>query len=417
VIEWEFPDKLAFLFEPHRYKVAYGGRDGAKSWSFARALLLQGAEQPLPTGCFREVQKSIKDSVHQLLSNQIEELGLTSFYDILRDEVRGENGTFFRFAGLSAQTRDSIKSFEGLKRAWVEEAQSVSKRSWDILIPTIRAPESEIWASFNPDLDTDDTYHRFVVNTPPGAKVVQINFSDNPWRSGVLDAERKHMLETAPDDYAHIYLGQCRAAVEGAIYYKEVSALRGSGRICNAPYDPLLKVHTIWDLGYDDFMSILLVQRQGSEIRIVKYIEDRHRTLADYDADLRQLNWNWGTFYLPHDGRARDYKSGRSAQEILTGLGRNVEIVEDIGIEEGIRAARLIFPRCYFDKTEAGQLVNRLGRYRRKVNEVTGSGGNPVHDEHSHGADGFRYLAVVADQLTNSTHTVTDPYRAFRRHG
>jgi phage terminase large subunit len=415
VIEWEFPEKLAFLFEPHRYKVAYGGRDGAKSWSFARALLLQGAEQPLPTGCFREVQKSIKDSVHQLLSNQIEELGLTGFYDILRDEIRGENGTFFRFAGLSAQTRDSIKSFEGLKRAWVEEAQSVSKRSWDILIPTIRAPESELWASFNPDLDTDDTYHRFVVNTPPGAKVVQINFSDNPWRSGVLDAERKHMLETAPDDYAHIYLGQCRAAVEGAIYYKEVSALRSSGRIGNAPYDPLLKVHTIWDLGYDDFMSILLVQRQGSEIRIIKYIEDRHRTLADYDADLRQMNYNWGTFYLPHDGRARDYKSGRSAQEILTGLGRNVEIVEDIGIEEGIRAARLIFPRCYFDKTEAGQLVNRLGRYRRKVNEMTGTGGNPVHDEHSHGADGFRYLAVVADQLSNDTHAVVDPYKAFRR--
>jgi phage terminase large subunit len=283
------------------------------------------------------------------------------------------------------------------------------------LIPTIRAPDSEIWASFNPDLDTDDTYHRFVVNTPPGAKVVQINFSDNPWRSSVLDAEREHMLATAPDDYAHIYLGQCRAAVEGAIYYKEVSALRSSGRICNAPYDPLLKVHAVWDLGYDDFMSILLVQRNGSEIRVIKYIEDRHRTLADYDADLRQLNYNWGTFYLPHDGRARDYKSGRSAQEILTSLGRNVEIVEDIGIEQGIQAARLIFPRCYFDKTEAGQLVNRLGRYRRKVNEVTGSGGNPVHDEHSHGADGFRYLAIVADQLTNSTVTVADPYAGFRR--
>lgn len=415
MIEWQFPDKLAFLFEPHRYKVAYGGRDGAKSWSFARALLLQGAEQPLPTGCFREVQKSIKDSVHQLLSNQIEELGLTHFYEILRDEIRGENGTFFRFAGLSALTRDSIKSFEGLKRGWVEEAQSVSKRSWDILIPTIRAPDSEIWASFNPDLDTDDTYHRFVVNTPPGACVVKINFSDNPWRSKALDAEREHMRKTAPDDYAHIYEGECRAAVEGAIYYKEVSALRSSGRICNASYDPLLKVHTIWDLGYDDFMSILLVQRQGSEIRIIRYIEDRHRTLADYDADLRQMNYNWGTFYLPHDGRAKDYRSGRSAQEILTSLGRDVEIVEDIGIEEGIRAARLIFPRCYFDKTEAGQLVNRLGRYRRKVNEVTGSGGNPVHDEHSHGADGFRYLAVVADQLSNSTTKVTDPYKAFRR--
>lgn len=418
MIEWTFPDKLGFLFEQSRYKVAYGGRDGAKSWGFARALLLQGAEQPLPTGCFREVQKSIKDSVHQLLSNQVEELGLTNFYEILRDEIRGENGTFFRFAGLSAQTRDSIKSFEGLKRAWVEEAQSVSKRSWEILIPTIRAPDSEIWASFNPDLDTDDTYQRFVVNTPPNAKVVHINFTDNPWKSKALDTEREHLKAVDPEAYAHVYLGECRAAVDGAIYYKEVSALRSSGRICNAPYDPLLKVHTIWDLGYDDFMSILLVQRLGSEIRIIGYIEDRQRTLADYDADLRQLNYNWGTFYLPHDGKAKDYRSGRSAQEIMTGLGRKVEIVENIGLEEGIRAARLIFPRCIFDKTNAGQLVNRLGRYRRKVNEETGSGGTPVHDEHSHGADGFRYLAVVADQLqNNATPIIGDPYKSFRRTG
>jgi phage terminase large subunit len=418
VIEWEFPEKLGFLFDSHRYKVAYGGRDGAKSWSFARALLLQGAEQPLPIGCFREVQKSIKDSVHQLLSNQVEELGLTGFYDILRDEIRGENGTFFRFAGLSAQTRDSIKSFEGLKRAWVEEAHSVSKRSWEILIPTIRAPDSEIWASFNPDLDTDDTYTRFVVNPPPSAKVVHINFSDNPWRSKALDAERAHLKATDPDAYAHVYEGICRAAVEGAIYYKEVSALRQSGRIANVPYDPLLKVHAVWDLGYDDFMSILLVQRASSEIRVIGYVEDRHRTLADYDADLRAFNYNWGTFYLPHDGRARDYRSGRSAQEILNALGRKVEIVEDIGVEEGIRAARHIFPRCYFDKTHAAQLVNRLGRYRRKVNEQTGAGGAPVHDEHSHGADGFRYLAVVADQLNNNTTPVhADPYKAFRRAG
>jgi phage terminase large subunit len=269
--------------------------------------------------------------------------------------------------------------------------------------------------SFNPDLDTDYIYQRFVVNPPDFGKVVHINYTDNPWKSEALEAERKEMELNAPDDFAHIYLGTCRAAVEGAIYYKEVSALRASGRICNVPYDPLLKVHAVWDLGYDDFMSILLVQRHSSEVRVIKYIEDRHRTLADYDADLRALNFNWGTFYLPHDGRARDYRSGRSAQEILTALGRSVEIVEDIGVEQGIQAARLIFPRCYFDKTDAGQLVNRLGRYRRKVNEVTGSGGNPVHDEHSHGADGFRYLAVVADQLTNSTNAVTDPYRAFRR--
>lgn len=235
VVNDQFPAKLGLLFEDWRYKVLYGGRDSAKSWSVARALLLEGAEKPLPMGCFREVQKSIKDSVHQLLTNQVEELGLTHEYEILRDEIRGKNGTFFRFAGLSAQTRDSIKSFEGLMRAWVEEAQSVSKRSWDILIPTIRAPGSQIIVTFNPDMDTDDTYQRFVVKQPPGCKSVHINYTDNPWRSRVLDAEREAMKRDAPDDFDHIYLGHCRPAVEGAIYFKEVSKLRSEGRLHAVP--------------------------------------------------------------------------------------------------------------------------------------------------------------------------------------
>lgn len=405
MIEWEFPEKLGFLFEPHRYKIAYGGRDSAKSWSFARALLLQGAEEPLPTGCFREVQKSIKDSVHQLLANQIEELGLTNFYDILRDEIRGENGSYFRFAGLSAQTRDSIKSFEGLKRAWVEEAQSVSKRSWDILIPTIRAPDSEIWGTFNPDMDTDDTYQRFVVNTPPGAKVVFINYTDNPWKSKALDAEREHMRLTAPEDFKHIYLGQCRPAVEGAIYFNEVSTLRSSGRLANVPYDPMLKVHVIVDLGFNDYMALILVQRLGSEIRVIRYIEDRMRDIPSYSQELKDLKLNFGRIYLPHDGKAKTLISannphGSSAEKQFQKLGWKVEIVDNIDIEQGIRKAREVFPRVIVDKTNASELVNRLGRYRRRVN-AEGQASTPMHDDQSHGSDGFRYLAIVADQLSN----------------
>lgn len=416
MIDWSFPEKMACLFKPSRYKVLYGGRDGGKSWGFARALLLLGGEKPLRVGCFREVQRSIKESVHKLLSDQIEAMGLGAFYRVLQTEIRGINGTEFVFAGLSTQTRESIKSFEGLNIGWVEEAQSVSKRSWDILIPTIRAPNSEIWVSFNPDLDTDDTYRRFVVDPPSDAAVVKINYSDNPWRSRALDQERKDLLLKSPEDFAHIYEGQCRAAVDGAIFYREVSDLRSSGRICNVPYDPLLKVHAIFDLGYSDYMSIILAQRQASEVRLIRYIEDHHRTLADYSQELRELNLNWGTVYLPHDGKARDYRSGKSAQEIMGGLGWSVEIIEDIGIEQGIQAARLLFPRCYFDKEHATALVNRLARYKRRVNAESGVGGSPVHDEHSHGADAFRYLGVVADQLQNAKTVPLDPYKAFRRH-
>lgn len=414
-IKWQFPEKLGFLFDPYRFKVAYGGRDGAKSWSFARALLLLGAERPIRIGCFREVQKSIRDSVHKLLCDQIEQLGLGGFYESFKTEIRGNNGTEIGFAGLSALTRDSIKSYEGLDIAWVEEAANVSKRSWDILEPTIRKPHSEIWVSFNPDMDTDETYKRFIINEQPDSKVVEVLFSDNPWRSTVLDAARDKMREESPDDYAHIYLGKCRPAVEGAIYFSEVSALRQSGRLANVPYDPMLKVHVVCDLGFNDFMSLILVQRLGSEIRVIRYIEDRMRYIPSYHQELRDLGLNYGTMYLPHDGRAK-HITGSSAEEQFLALGWDVEIIGDIGIEQGIRKAREVFPRVIVDKENAGELVNRLGRYRRRVNNE-GQASTPIHDDESHGADGFRYLSIVADQMSNDDYRdLGDPYAAFRRH-
>lgn len=416
-VSYDFPEKMGFLFKPARFKCAYGGRDGGKSWSIARALLLEGAERPLQIGCFREVQKSIRDSVHKLLSTQIEALGLGHFYDILATEIRGKNGTTFYFAGLSAQTRDSIKSFEGLNRAWVEEAQSVSKRSWDILEPTIRAPDSEIWCSFNPELDTDETYKRFVLNPSPEVVSVNINWDQNPWRSKVLDAARERMQKESPDDYAHIYGGLCRPAVDGAIYYNEVSKLRQSGRLCNVPYDPMLKVHVVCDLGFNDYMSLILVQRLASEIRVIRYIEDRLRYIPSYNQELRDLRengqgLNYGKLYLPHDGKAK-HLTGASAEEQFRALGWDVEIVPDVGLEQGIRKTREVFGRFYVDKERASELVNRLARYRRRVNSE-GQASTPIHDDESHGADGTRYLAIVADQLSNDSHKVVDPYAGFR---
>ena len=148
-IEARFPPKLEFLFHPKRNKVAYGGRGGAKSWGFARALLIMAAQRPLRILCTREVQKSIKDSVHKLLSDQIEALGLGAVYQVLATEIRGINGSEFLFSGLADQTVESIKSFEGVDIVWLEEARAVTRRSLRILIPTIRKDGSEIWFSFN----------------------------------------------------------------------------------------------------------------------------------------------------------------------------------------------------------------------------------------------------------------------------
>jgi phage terminase large subunit len=397
----KFPSKLEFLFEPHRYKIAYGGRGSGKSWGFARALLLQAANRPLRILCCREIQKSIKQSVHTLLTDQIQALGLGSFYEILDAEIRGKNGSQFSFTGLATNTVESIKSFEGCDIAWVEEAQTVSKKSWDILIPTIRKEQSEIWVSFNPDLDTDDTYQRFIVNKPENAEVVKINWSDNPWFPRTLEEERLHSKATNPD-YENIWEGNCKAAKDGAIYASEIREAQENGRVTNVPYDPTLKVHVVMDLGWNDSMTIILVQRGVSEARIIGYIEDDHRTLDSYSSQLKSLPYNFGQMYLPHDGQSKDFKHGTSAEEIMRRNGWDVRIVPKSDIEHGIRIARMNFHRVYFDKSVT-RLLECLKNYRRTINSATNEPGAPLHDEYSHGADAFRYMSISLDGMKNES--------------
>jgi phage terminase large subunit len=400
-VEADFPEKLGFLFEPHRYKGARGGRGSGKSWGFARALLIAGRAKKMRFLCAREVQKSIKQSVHKLLTDQIQALGLGGFYEVLETEIRGKNGTEFSFTGLATHTVDSIKSYEGCDVCWVEEAQFVSKRSWDVLIPTIRKPGSEIWFTFNPELETDETYQRFVVTPPPDCVVVEMNYNDNPWFPDELEAERLHCKEADPKGYENIWEGKCKPAVSGAIYYDEVAKAEAEGRICNVPYDPMLKVHAVFDLGWNDAMSISLVQKQASELRVIENIEDSHKTLDYYSALLKDKRLNWGKVWLPHDGRNKDFKTGKSAQEILQALGWDVSITPNMGIEDGIRLARMTFPRMYFDKTKAARLIQCAKRYRRSINQQTNEPGAPMHDEWSHGADNLRYICVNAEQMTN----------------
>lgn len=203
----DFPAKLAFLFQPARYKVAYGGRGGAKSWGFARALLVLAAQRKLRVLCARELQISIQDSVHKLLAEQIEALGLGGIYEVQQATIRCKaTGSEFIFSGLRSNIT-KIKSMEGLDVAWVEEAQTVSAESWDVLVPTVRKADSEIWVSFNPMHDDDPTYKRFVVTPPPGAAVVPIGWQDNPWLPDVLKAEKDYLYSIDPEAAEHVWGG------------------------------------------------------------------------------------------------------------------------------------------------------------------------------------------------------------------
>lgn len=407
----QFPEKLQCLFKPSRYKFLKGGRGSGKSWGVARALLIQGAAQPHRILCTREVQKSIKQSVHQLLKDQVEALGLGHFYEVLRDEIRGKNGTTFYFAGLSDLTADSIKSFEGCTRVWIEEGQTITARSWKILVPTIRADGSEIWVTYNPELDSDET-HKRAMSGDSDTITVEVNYNDNPWFPQELEKERQKAERNLPkEEYEHIWLGRCMPAVAGAIYFSEVAEAEAKGRIGRFPMDPMLKVHRVWDMGWNDCMAVILAQKHGSALTIVGYVTGTHRTTADYIAEFKDdayKGWNWGTDFLPHDGFAKQRQTGKADADVLRELGCSVSQAPNMDVEQGIRQARLVFPRVYFDKAgcaskdpELPGLIECLKRYRRRINQTTNTPEGPLHDVHSNGADAFRYLALTAEHMTN----------------
>lgn len=398
----QFPLKLQFLFRAARYKILVGGRGGAKSWGIARALLLLGAQRKLRIVCAREIQKSTKDSVHALLKDQIAELGLTSFYLVQDTEITGANGTEFIFKGLGSQTAVSIKSLEGCDIAWVEEAQTVRKKSWELLVPTIRKEGSEIWVSFNPDLSTDDTYKRFILTPPPGAVVVWMSWKDNPWFPDVLRIERDHLQATDPAAFENIYEGKPKSEISGAIYAAELKKAREDGRITKVPIDRTKPVHTFWDLGFKDTNSIWFAQAlPGGAFRLVDYEQGTGLTIADYVVMLQEKKYMYGTDYVPHDGvDAMIHKKltgdkTKSPEMLLRAAERKVIVVPKLLVSTGINAVRTIFPNCWFDEDKCADGIQGLAHYRWAPDATSGvEAREPMHDWASHPADGFRTFAL-----------------------
>lgn len=391
----QFPDKLKVLFEPRRYKVLHGGRGGAKSWGVARALLLMGASRTLRVLCAREFQNSISESVHALLSDQISSLGLSDFYSTQNNKVIGRNGTEFYFAGLRHNIT-KIKSFEGVDVCWVEEAQTVSKSSWDTLIPTIRKPGSEIWVTFNPSLEADETYQRFVVRPPTDSVVVKINWSDNPWFPDVLKQEMLDLKARDPDAWMTVWEGHCKQTLDGAIYANEVRAATAEGRFTRVPYDQTKPVHTFWDLGRADMTAIWFAQIVGFEFRLIDYYENRGQALGHYLKHLQTKGYVYGDCWLPHDAQNELLASERTIAQQARAAGFNVRITPKSSIADGINAARTLFGSCWFDADKCADGINCLRNYRYEVDEETQQySQKPLHDWASHGADAFRYFAVA----------------------
>lgn len=395
----QFPVKMASLFDKARYKIYYGGRGAGKSHSAAKALLILAAKSPVRVLCAREYQTSIKDSVHKLLCDQIELMNMHSIYEITQNSIRGRNGSEFAFVGLKNNVAN-VKSYEGIDICWVEEAQTVSRMSWNTLIPTIRKEGSEIWVTFNPELETDETYQRFVLRPPDGAVVQKINWNDNPWFPEVLALEKDALKSRDPSAYQTVWEGLCRLTVDGAIFANEMQVAELDGRITKVTYDPTKPVHAIFDLGWADSTAIWFLQFVGMETRLIRYHEDSQKTISHYLALMQTYGYMYDTLWLPHDAQNKTLASnGKSIEEIVRAAGYKTRIIERTPVADSINAARTIFRNCWFDRENCYDGLQCLRHYRYDVDPETGQfSRQPLHDIYSHGADAFRYIGLMINE-------------------
>jgi phage terminase large subunit len=423
-MEIAFPKKLLFLInEPARYKVLYGGRGAGKTENIARALIILSRKKRLRIACFRELQKSIRESVFETIANAIRDLDLEDEFEIQTATITNKRTKAeFIFAGLRYNI-NSIKSLARIDIAWIEEAVNVSKSSWDKLGPTIRGKHEtdpngmggpfglgpEIWVSFNPELDTDETYSRFILKKEQYAPdyieengrkiryafVLKLNWNDNPWFPPDLRRDMQLARLSNNADWLHVWEGNTKQTLDGAIYAEEIKKVLLEGRRGKVAYLPEKPVHTFWDLGHNDHTAIWFAQQVGTEYNLINYFQDRLKKLPYYLEQLQSLKYNYGFHYLPHDADNETLASRSIKRIVLDAYPGKVRIVPRVSQKvQGIRAARVIFDLCNFDEINTSEGWQCLCRYSYDVDEDGQFSRDPAHNEWSHGADAFQTLAL-----------------------
>ena len=431
----KFPRIYEQFDAPFRYKVAWGGRAAARSWTFARKLLLRGSESKLLILCTRELQKSIKESVHRLLKNQIEKLGLQGFYSITETKITGLNGTEFIFLGTRHNPLE-IKSMEGIDICWIEEAHALTEDSWDIIDPTVRKEGSEIWISYNTRFKFDHIHKLFVIDKPPpGSLVLKTSYKDNPFLTKVLKTQLLNMKLKDYDKYLNIWEGELKQLAQGAIFGKQIIDMKRSKpvRLLRIPIQKNCEVDTFFDIGKSDQTAIWFMQRVGMEYHFIDYFEARLQEVEYYTKVVKKLGYNYGTHYLPHDADHDRLGMVKNVfQQFKDGGVRPAKIVPKVRIKTtAIELARNIFAECWFHKDDDqhapleecdGYLpdmpsceindnmrtralrvergFDMLSNYRyRYIENDDVYDIKPHHDFASNGADSFQQFAQMAPKL------------------
>ncbi len=416
------PRVFAPLLEPSRYKGAYGGRGSGKSHFFAEALIEQSMMvRGNRAVCIREVQRTLKESSKRLIEDKLESmrLGAADGFKVFNEMIQTPGDGVITFQGMQDHNAESIKSLEGFRVAWCEEAQSLSARSLSLLRPTIRAPDSELWFSWNPRRKTDPVDEMLRgAEMPTGAIVVKANWSDNPYFPAVLEQERLDCLRLQPDQYDHVWNGGYATVLVGAYYARALAEAQAEGRIGRVAADPLLPIFLFVDIGGTgaraDAFTIWAAQFVGREVRVLDYYEAVGQPLGAHLLWLRERKYtpDRSRIWLPHDGETHDSVFAVSYESALVSAGYDVTVVPNQGrgaAKSRIEAGRRIFPACWFNAstTEAGR--DALGWYHEKRDEARSVGLGPEHDWSSHGADGFGLLAICAEQAFSHDSRKAEP--------
>lgn len=401
----QVPRRLIPLLAPKRYKGAFGGRGGAKSHFFAEQIIIKCFTETKRVVCIREVQNSIKDSVKQLLEDKIHKFGLANAFDITEKEIRGPNGSFIVFKGMQSFNATNIKSLEGFDIAWIEEAQTLSQHSLDLLRPTIRKEGSEIWASWNPRFKTDPIDLFFRKSPPEEAIGVMVNWSDNPWFPDVLRREMEHDFEQDEDKAEHIWNG-AYGNLQGSILGKWVSKAERSGRVTEVPYDKRgAPIVLTADIGFHDTASWWYWQPVIGGFNVLKYEGesgmDADEWIPRIESNLTEMGAKLGKIWLPHDSKAKTFQSKHTTMErFLSKFGTDkVSVVPMTRKADQINAARRVIDSCSFDADGCQFGIDGLQAWEYKWLDDAGVfSREPLHNWASHPADAFAYGCIVMEQ-------------------
>lgn len=379
----ETPEVFEPLLTPARYKGAWGGRGSGKSHFFAELLIEDCIREKIDAVCLREVQKSLKFSVKKLLESKIASMNAGAYFEVQNEQIKSSNGGVIIFQGMQDHTSDSIKSLEGFKRAWFEEAQSASQRSLDLLRPTIRAPGSELWFSWNPNLETDpvDVLLRGE-NLPPGAVVVKANYKDNPWLPEELQTELDYDQKRDPDKFAHIWLGEYQRNSEARVFrnWKIEEFERPEG--------------TMHRLGADWGFSI-------DPSVLVRCSIEGNRLYVDYEAYMVgcEIIHLPALFMSVPESEKWPIVADSARPETISHMRKNgfPRIMPAIkgarSLEEGVEFLKsfdiVVHPRCT-------HLIDELTMYSYKTDPLTGMVVPILEDKNNHVIDSLRYACEGA---------------------